>query len=128
MARHVLGLTRRPPAMTFNEVTKAAAKQAVTAVNITVENFRKRYVYDEDDVTGFLAGSLRTTFHGTQVGGVNLDASILRHRRGVSTIYTSMHSWAKVGCAALKPDGAERSPLFLSTQCWQCSQQAVRLE
>jgi hypothetical protein len=43
----------QPPAMTFNEVTKAAAKQAVEAVNITVENFQKKYVYDEDDMTGF---------------------------------------------------------------------------
>ena|ERR1700730_4216875 len=84
MARRVFGITARPPTMTFDEVTKAAAKKAAEAVNITVENFKKKYVYDEDDVTGFLVGSLRTTFHGTQLGGVNLDASILRHRRGVA--------------------------------------------
>ena len=84
MAGHTYGITRQPPAMTFNEVTKAAAKQATEAVNITVDNFRKRYVYDEDDVTGFLVGSLRTIFHGTQFGGVNLEASVLRHRRGIA--------------------------------------------
>jgi hypothetical protein len=84
MARRVVGLTSQPPAMTFNEVTKAAAKLATEAVNITVENFQKRYVYDEDDMTGFLIGSLQTKFHGTQIGGINLDASVLRHRRGIA--------------------------------------------
>jgi hypothetical protein len=84
MARHVIRATSQPPAMTFNEVTKAVAKLATEAVNITVENFQKRYVYDEDDMTGFLFGSLQTKFHGTQIGEINLDASVLRHRRGIA--------------------------------------------
>jgi hypothetical protein len=84
MATRVFGLTREPSIMTFNEVTKAAAKEAEKAVNITVENFRKKYVYDEDDVTGFLVGCLQTTFHGARLGRIDLSASVLRHRRGIA--------------------------------------------
>ena len=84
MAKRVLRKVERPAAMTFNEVTKAAAKHAESAVKITVDNFKRKYVYDEDDVTGFLVGSLQTTFHGTRVGGVTLNASVFRHRRGTA--------------------------------------------
>ena len=68
--------------MTFNEVTKAAAKQAEWATKITFENFRKRRLHDEDDVTAALVGSLQNSFHGAQLGRISLDASVVRHRRG----------------------------------------------
>jgi hypothetical protein len=70
--------------MTFDEVTREAAKEAERAVALTMKNLRHKYVYDEDDVSGFLIGSLQTVFDGNQIGGVTLNAAILRHRRGIA--------------------------------------------
>jgi hypothetical protein len=75
---------REPPAFTFNEVTKAAAKQAELATKTTSNAYKRKYAYDEDDLTGALLGSLLTQFHGVQLGGITLDASIPRHRRGIA--------------------------------------------
>lgn len=75
---------RRPPAFTFNEVTKAAAKHAELAAKITIKTYKRKRAYDEDDLTGVLLGSMLTEFHGIQLGGITLDASILRHRRGIA--------------------------------------------
>jgi len=48
--------------MTFEEVARAAAKQAESAVSITLKQMKSGRVYDEDDVTGCLVGSLATVF------------------------------------------------------------------
>jgi hypothetical protein len=56
---------RQPPAMTFDEVTKAAAKQAEIAAKITIQTYKRGRAYDEDEITGVLLGSLLTTFRGT---------------------------------------------------------------
>lgn len=77
-------IASKRPAATFKEVTRLAAKQAERAAKITTDTFNKKYVYDEDDVTGAFVGSLNTLFHGTQLGGMTLDASVVRHRRGVA--------------------------------------------
>ena len=70
--------------MTFEEVARAAAKQAERAVSITLQQMKAGHVYDEDDVTGFLVGSLATLFDKHQIGDVTLSAAILRHRRGAA--------------------------------------------
>jgi hypothetical protein len=70
--------------MTFDEVTRTAGHEAERAVALTITKLKGRYVYDEDDVTGFLVGSLHTVFDGNQIGGVVFSASILRHRRGMA--------------------------------------------
>lgn|SRR5215813_8342074 len=70
--------------MTFDEVTRAAAHKAEHAVAITITNLKRKHVYDEDEVTGFLVGSLHTVFDGYQIDGVTFSASILRHRRGMA--------------------------------------------
>lgn len=70
--------------MTFDEVMRAAAHEAERAVAITMMNLKRKHVYDEDDVTGFLVGSLHTVFDGYQIGGVTFSASILRHRKGMA--------------------------------------------
>src|SRR5215470_8963411 len=70
--------------MTFEEVASAAAKQAERAVSITLQQMKAGHVYDEDDVTGFLVGSLATLFDKHQIGDVTLSAAILRHRRGTA--------------------------------------------
>ena len=68
--------------MTFDEVTRKAARRQSEPLHLTMKNLRCRHVYDEDDVSGFFIGSLQTIFEGGQIGGVTLTASILRHRRG----------------------------------------------
>ena len=70
--------------MTFDEVTRAAAKEAERAVTITIEQMRRRHAYDEEDVTGCLFGSLVTVFDKTEIGGVKLAATILRHGKGTA--------------------------------------------
>jgi hypothetical protein len=70
--------------MTFDEVTRKAAQEAERAVALTMKHLRRKHVYDEDDVSGFFIGSLQTIFDGTELGGVTVNASILRHRRGVA--------------------------------------------
>ena len=70
--------------MTFDEVTRNAAHEAERAVALTITNLRRKHVYDEDDVTGFLIGSLQTVFDGAQMEGINFSASILRHRKGAA--------------------------------------------
>lgn len=70
--------------MTFEEVARTAAKQAERAVSITLQQMKARHVHDEDDVTGFLVGSLATLFDKHQIGDVTLSAAILRHRRGTA--------------------------------------------
>jgi hypothetical protein len=70
--------------MTFNEVTRAAARLANKAVNRAMGDMRHRYAYDEDDVTGVLVGRLHSEFENSELGGIRLKASILRHRKGVA--------------------------------------------
>lgn len=82
MARQPFGRVVGRPRATFNEVTKSAAKLAQKAAIVTTESFERKYAYDEDDVTGHFVGSLNTLFHGTQIGGINLAASIVRHKSG----------------------------------------------
>ena len=77
-------IDRRRPIATFKEVTRLAAKQAERAAQITTATFNRRYIYDEDDVTGAFVGSLNTLFHDTQLGGMTLSAKVMRHRRGVA--------------------------------------------
>ena len=45
---------------------------------------RRRHAYDEEDVTGCLFGSLVTVFDKTEIGGVKLSATILRHGKGTA--------------------------------------------
>jgi hypothetical protein len=70
--------------MTFDEATKFAAREAERAVAITMNNLKRRHVFDEDDVTGFLVGSLHTVFDQSSIDGVAISATILRHRRGIA--------------------------------------------
>jgi hypothetical protein len=70
--------------MTFDEVTKKAAREAEKAVTITNRSIKNRRIYDEDDITGFFIGSLQTTLDGAAIDGVTLSATILRHRRGIA--------------------------------------------
>jgi hypothetical protein len=70
--------------MTFNELTKMAAKEAETAVSDTMRRYKHGLIHDEDDKTGVLVGSLQTQLDHSTIDGVVLTASILRHRRGVA--------------------------------------------
>jgi hypothetical protein len=70
------------PAVTFNEVTKLAAKEAERAATITMKSYAHGRIYDEDDITGAFAGSLNTVFDDVQIGGMTLSAKVMRHRRG----------------------------------------------
>jgi hypothetical protein len=70
--------------MTFNEVTKKAAKEAATAVAETMGRYKYGLIHDEDDITGILLGSLQTRLDRMAIDGVTLTAAILRHRRGVA--------------------------------------------
>jgi hypothetical protein len=70
--------------MTFEEVTKEAAKLADKAAARTMRDMSHRHTWDEDDVTGFLVGSLHTEFDNSILGGIEVRASILRHRKGVA--------------------------------------------
>jgi hypothetical protein len=70
--------------MTFNEVTKKAAQVAATAVDATMKRYKRRYIHDEDDITGVLVGSLQTALDHSPIEGIELSASILRHRGGVA--------------------------------------------
>jgi len=70
--------------MTFDEATKKAAQEAERAVALTIKNLRRKHVYDEDDVSAYFIGSIETIFDGMEVDGVTLNASILRHRKGVA--------------------------------------------
>jgi hypothetical protein len=70
--------------MTFDEVTRSAAHEAERAVALTIKNLRRKHVYNEDDVSAFFVGTLQTIFDGVQIGHATLNASILRHRRGMA--------------------------------------------
>jgi hypothetical protein len=70
--------------MTFNEITQRAAKEADGAIGYTMERYKHGFIHDEDDITGFLLGSLQTRLDHSTIDGVTLTASILRHRRGVA--------------------------------------------
>jgi hypothetical protein len=70
--------------MTFNEITKKAAKEADGAVSYTMGRYKRGLVHDEDDITGFLLGSLQTRLDHSSIDGVTLTASVLRHRSGVA--------------------------------------------
>ena len=70
--------------MTFEELTKEAAKLADKATARTMRDMSHRYTWDEDDVTGFLIVSLHTEFDNSELDGVEIRASILRHRKGVA--------------------------------------------
>jgi hypothetical protein len=70
------------PAANFKEVTRLAARQAERAAKVTIDSFARKYVYDEDDITGSFVGSLNTLFHGTRIGGMTLATTVVRHRRG----------------------------------------------
>jgi len=70
--------------MTFEEAARAAAKAANAAVTRTMNDFAGHHVYDEDDISPYLLGALRTTFDDAQIGGLTWRATILRHRRGVA--------------------------------------------
>ena len=67
--------------MDFEESMREAARQAKLAVEDTVESYREGQVTDEDDITGFLAGSLKAHLKG-EVGGLYWSTSVLRHRKG----------------------------------------------
>lgn len=84
MARPSFGKTTGQPLITFNEATRLAAKEAEKAAAVATAHYRKKYSCDEDDVTGVLVGSLASSFNTAEFGGIHLNASILRHRRGVA--------------------------------------------
>lgn len=67
----------------FDDAMKAAAKRAEAAVKDTVESYRNNEITDEDDITGFFAGALKSQLNG-QVAGLNWSASVLRHRKGTA--------------------------------------------
>jgi hypothetical protein len=60
-----------------------AARRASRATDRTMKDYRLRYVHDEDDVTGYLLGALRTELSGAIVH-LYWSAAILRHRKGVA--------------------------------------------
>jgi hypothetical protein len=70
--------------MTFEEMTREAAKLADRAATRTMRDMTLRHAWDEDDVTGVFVGSLHTEFDNSTLAGVQIRASILRHRRGVA--------------------------------------------
>jgi hypothetical protein len=63
---------------------KQFAKRSISTVLIAASPMGHRYTWDEDDVTGFLVGSLHTEFDNGDLGGIELRASILRHRKGAA--------------------------------------------
>lgn len=70
--------------MTFEELTKQAARLADRATSRAMRDMTDHYAYDEDDVTGVLVGRLHTEFENSDLEGVRLRAKILRHRKGVA--------------------------------------------
>jgi hypothetical protein len=69
--------------MTFEDATRDAARAAHDACSRAMRKYRDRRVWDEDDITGVLVGQLDATLDG-QIGGLDWDCSILRHRAGVA--------------------------------------------
>jgi hypothetical protein len=70
--------------MTFDELTREAAKLADKATARAIRDMNRHYTWDEDDVTGFLVGSLHTEFDNSDLGDIQIRAAILRHRKGVA--------------------------------------------
>jgi hypothetical protein len=67
--------------MTFEEMTRAAAHVADSAVARAMKKYKQGGVTDEDDLTGILVGQLDGAFEG-QIGGLKWDTTIVRHRKG----------------------------------------------
>jgi hypothetical protein len=70
--------------MTFDELTKEAAKLADKAAARTMNDMSHRYAVDEDDVTGVLVGRLHTEFDNSDLAGIKMRASILRNKKGAA--------------------------------------------
>src|SRR5689334_18952182 len=70
--------------MTFEELTKEAAKIADKAATRTMRDMSFHYGHDEDDVTGIFVGRLHSEFENNPLDGIDIRASILRHRKGVA--------------------------------------------
>lgn len=68
--------------MTFNELTREAARLANTAVAGAMSDMAGRHTYDEDDVTPGLVGRLHSTFENANLEGIQVKATVLRHRKG----------------------------------------------
>jgi hypothetical protein len=69
--------------MTFAQATREAALAAQKAVTNATERVRLGRLIDEDDLTGILVGQLDAALKGN-IGGLEWDCSILRHRGGVA--------------------------------------------
>jgi hypothetical protein len=69
--------------MDHEESLVEAARRADRAVRRTMRDYRRRYIRDEEEITAYLLGSLRTEF-SVQIGHLRWTATILRHRRGVA--------------------------------------------
>jgi hypothetical protein len=70
--------------MTFEELTKEAARLANKASSRAMRDMEHHYAYDEDDVTGVFVGRLLNEFENTELDGISLRAKILRHRKGIA--------------------------------------------
>ena len=69
--------------MDFEEAMRAAARIADDAVTNTMADYAGAHITDEDDVTPYLLGSLKTALTG-QIGGLTWEASVARHRKGIA--------------------------------------------
>jgi hypothetical protein len=69
--------------MDHEESLIEAAHRAERAARSAMRDYKERYVHDEDDITGFLVGALRTELTGT-IGHLTWAATILRHRKGAA--------------------------------------------
>lgn len=69
--------------MNIEQVATEAAKVADMAVSDTIDAMKALEIYDEDDITPFLVGALKTRLSG-QIGGLTWSAKIMRHRKGIA--------------------------------------------
>jgi hypothetical protein len=67
--------------MTFEEMTRAAARAADGAVSRTMRKYALGAVTDEEAVTGVLVGQLDGALEG-QIGGLIWNTTVVRHHRG----------------------------------------------
>jgi hypothetical protein len=70
--------------VTFEQATREAAHAADNAIAKAVEPLRYGRHIDEDDLTGILVGRIDAALDG-QIGGLEWNCSILRHRRGTAS-------------------------------------------
>jgi hypothetical protein len=70
--------------MTFEEMAKAAAREAEDAVDSSMQKLATRAIVDEEDLTPFLLGRLEAKFDGEQIGGLTWTGRIMRHHRGIA--------------------------------------------